>query len=125
MTNPFLDQKNFMEAGDQTTDEYDIKQKYLYESLIIEEYEEFNNAVDTEPLANQIKEACDMIVVLIGWLYSVGVKPWYMWELVHKNNMLKVANPPVKNADGKITKSPEAIKGKIIMMHDINEEING
>ena len=125
MPDVFDDQLDFMKAGDQTIETHNKAQKFLYENLIDEEYGEFYLAVENEPLANQIKEACDIIVVTVGWLYSVGIRPWFVWRLVHNNNMMKVKHPPIKDKQGKIIKSPEAIAGKASMMKKIQEEIDG
>ena len=119
----FDDERKFMIAGDQTVDELNLQQKRMYESFIEEEFIEFQNAVKDEPLANQVKEANDILVVTCNWLLSVGVNPEKCWNAVVANNMLKVANPPIKDpVTGKIQKSPESIQGKKLMMAIIEKE---
>ena len=115
-TNIFKDQEQFMTAGNQTVGAYNEEQQKLYVELITEEYGEFIDAVQYETLDNQVKEANDMLVVIAGWLHSVIPDAHKSWEAVHENNMLKVANPPIKDASGKIQKSPEAIAGKAVMI---------
>ena len=121
LCNIFSDQKEFMQAGNQTVGITNIDQKILYERLVKEEYVEFVKAILVEGLPEQIKEANDILVVVAGWLHSVGIDPEKAWRAVHDNNMLKVANPPVKDEYGKIQKSPEAIAGKAEMMGTLQE----
>ena len=116
MNSIFDDQAEFMLKGLQTTNGYNETQKEMYEDLIDEETDEFQEACINEPLANQIKEACDILVVVSGWLHSIGVEPQVAWDSVHSNNMWKVVNPPIKNAKGKIQKSPLSIKSSALMM---------
>lgn len=118
----FKDQRKFMKAGNQSVGVYSDKQKMLYEDLIQEETKEFLDAVLDEPLANQVKEANDILVVVAGWLQSVGVDANTCWNAVYQNNMLKVANPPIKDEKSKIQKSPEAIQGKKLMMEILEKE---
>ena len=74
-----------------------------------------------------IKEACDVIVVTLGLLLSMGIDVNKAWELVHKNNMSKVSNQDtiVKDENGKIMKSPESKARKAKMMEDIKELLSG
>lgn len=122
ITNPFSDQAEFMKGGDQTVGEMNAEQATLYEELIVEEYTEFMESLNGDSLADCVKEANDMLVVIIGWLHSVGITSENSWKAVHINNMLKVANPPIKDpVTKKILKSPEAIAGKIEMMKILKE----
>jgi len=121
ITNIFRDQTNFMLAGSQTVDEFNPEQKLLYQDLIVEEYDEFIGAITEEPLSHQIKEACDILVVVAGWLNSIGIDAEVAWRAVHSNNMLKVAYPPVKDKNGKIKKSDESRQGKKLMMTTLDK----
>ena len=114
----FEDQRRFMLAGQQEVT-YNPDQIKLYEKLIDEEYWEFRDALRTEPLENQLKECTDLLVVLSGWLISQGINAQSLWDIVHANNMAKVSEPPKKDANGKILKSPKSIERKEIMMREI------
>ena len=118
-TNIFTDQEQFMTAGNQTVGAYNEEQEELYVKLITEEYKEFIDAVQNETLENQVKEA---LAPLISRNVSSPQRipdAHKSWEAVHENNMLKVANPPIKDASGKIQKSPEAIIGKVVMIEKL------
>jgi len=119
----FEDQKDFMIAGGQVVDKQDEKQAELYDDLIDEEYYEFCTSLgftgsNEEPKENQIKEAIDLIVVTAGWLNSQGIDAQKAWDLVHANNLKKVANLS-KDSSGKVMKSEESIKAKGKLMEDI------
>lgn len=117
------DQKSFMYLGNQSTTIYNPEQMELYGSLFEEEIQELIDAIEPEEI---IKEACDVIVVTLGLLLSMGIDVHKAWELVHKNNMSKVSNQDilVKDVNGKIQKSPESIKRKAEMMKGIKELLN-
>ena len=113
----FKDQAAFMQAGGQITDKSNMMQSVLYESLVDEEYGEFYMACENpEPQENRIKEAIDLIVVTAGWLISQGIDAQKAWDIVHANNLAKVQDVTVKNAEGKIQKSEASIKRKAEMM---------
>jgi len=126
MTNIFSDQQEFMTLGQQTVLAHNPKQMELYRNLIKEEVIEFMNAtrLNNEPLVNQVKEANDILVVISGWLHSVGINPEIAWQAVHENNLLKVTFPATKDENGKIQKSKEAIAGKPVMMARLNELVD-
>lgn len=133
MSDIFTDQEQFMLAGGQTVGELNPEQMTLYRDLIKEEVIEYMNASrrDTngefaEPLENQCKELVDILIVVIGGLFSMGVKPNEAWDLVWQNNMAKVADKGnlVKDKNGKIMKSPESIARKAEMMDGIRALIN-
>jgi len=114
-------QKEFMKKGNQTTSELNIDQSKLYVNLVIEETAEFLHAVKTEPLENQVKEAIDIIVVTLGWLFSNGIDPYKAWKLVHKNNMAKLEDGVVKDSSGKIMKSNSSKQHKEALLNSIKE----
>ena len=126
MTDMIIDQTSFMYLGNQSTTTYNSEQMKLYEKLIIEEVSELHNAIAEEDKAEIIKEACDVIVVTLGLLLSMGIAVHKAWELVHKNNMSKVSNQDtiVKDGNGKIMKSPESKARKAKMMKDIKELVS-
>lgn len=113
------DQRRFMQAGNQTTNVYNIEQIYLYKSLISEEVNEFNTAFNSEGNSEILKEATDVLVVTLGLIWSMGVNPQDVWNLVHANNMAKVSDNVVKDETGKIMKSPESKARKEKMMENI------
>jgi len=114
-------QKEFMEKGNQTTSELNVDQSKLYVKLVIEETAEFLHAVKTEPLENQVKEAIDVIVVTLGWLFSNGINPYKAWKLVHANNMAKLEDGVVKDSSGKIMKSSKSKQRKESLINSIKE----
>lgn len=119
---PFKDQFDFMVAMDQKVDGSSVEQERLYESLVQEEVRELAVAM-TElyvvaskckkasefvvPLGEVAKESMDVIVVLIGMLYSMGIDPSMAWYEVHQSNMRKL-NPDTGKPDlderGKVIK---------------------
>lgn len=119
------DQKIFMVAANQTISNNNPNQRELYETLITEEFNEFKSAIDeNEPLPHQVKEAIDMIVVILGWLISAGTDVDEAWNLVWGNNMMKVANKMAKKReDGKVMKSEESIALKAQMMEDLKKTV--
>lgn len=102
MTNPFQDQKDFMLAGEQTVDHYNAAQTELYLKLVVEE---FGEALAATSLDNYLKELADMLVVIIGTMYSIGADADEVWRRVHASNMSKLVDGKlVKREDGKILK---------------------
>ena len=128
MTDMITDQRDFMYLGNQTTTVLNQEQMRLYLSLITEEYKELKVACENEfyELDEIIKEACDVLVVTLGLLLSMGIDVHKAWELVHKNNISKVSNQDsiVKDENGKIMKSPESKARKEQMMKGIKELLN-
>lgn len=115
------DQKEFMVAGGQEVEGYQFFQEELYSKLIIEEHSEWLLATMFESETNELKELIDQIVVILGKIISLGIDPQKAWDLVHANNMLKVGSKVVKDDNGKIIKSPEAIAAKVMMMKELEE----
>jgi len=126
MSDMVKDQTEFMQAGNQTTATDNNEQTLLYTNLVREEFFELMDAVEYNEKAEAIKEACDVIVVTLGLLLSMGIDVHKAWELVHKNNMSKVSNQDaiVKDGNGKIMKSEESKARKAKMMKDIGELLN-
>ena len=78
-------------------------------SLIVEEFEEFINAVEGEPDINQLKELADLVYVCFQYAENME---WDLEEAlirVHKSNMSKLGldGKPIRRADGKVLKGPE------------------
>lgn len=122
MTNMAQDQRDFMYMGNQTTTTYNEKQIGLYLKLIQEEEHELYCAeINQEPIENKLKEATDLLVVTLGYIWSHGINPNDVWNLVHTNNMAKVNETVIKDENGKIMKSPESIARKEKMMESIRK----
>lgn len=115
--NPFADQANFMRAGDQTVGAYNAKQASLYVDLIKEEVGELFDVLhadtgdlgvsEAEHVAKILDGAVDSLVVLIGFLHSMGPEAEALWAEVHRSNMSKVdpaTGKLVKREDGKVLK---------------------
>jgi len=120
-SNIIQDQLDFMKTGHQHTTGYHMDQEDLYTRLIIEEHGEWLLATLFETEQNQIKELVDILVVVLGKIISLGVDPQKAWDLVYANNMLKVTGKVVKDDNGKIIKSPEAIAAKAKMMRELED----
>lgn len=120
----FADQIKFMTWGSQTVDIFNANQLGLYVDLITEEYDEFSFAIRHEDVAHQIKEAVDLLVVVAGFLISMGIDAEEAWNIVHTNNLLKVSEKVERDANGKIMKSDASKHRKVIMMQKLQELID-
>lgn len=87
MTNPFQDQRTFMEACGQTTDDENQDQYRLYLNLIEEEVQELRDSTTPE---SDLDALIDIMVVTIGAIYSMGADPKGAWEEVMRTNMAKI-----------------------------------
>jgi len=120
-TNPFKDQREFMENAGHTIDKLNYEQYLgLYLNLVDEEY---NEVLTAETYPEAAKELMDLIYVCLGSLHSLGIDTEKLWSLVHNHNMLKVTSKPEYDSSGKVKKSEESIKAKQKLMEDIEELI--
>lgn len=107
MTNPFKDQKDFMEACDQTTNTVNLEQYGMYLGLIQEEGNELADAIKANDVVEQLDALLDIIVVSIGAMNSLGVDSEGAWNEVMRTNMAKI-DPETgkvrKREDGKVLK---------------------
>lgn len=117
------DMRRFMLAGNQLTI-FNMEGIQLYTNLINEEVSELMEALAELSDQDVIKEAVDVLVVTLGLIWSMGVNPQSVWNLVHANNMAKVSDTVVKDESGKIMKSPESKARKEKMMEQIKELLN-
>jgi len=126
MTDMITDQTSFMYLGNQSTTTLNREQLCLYYSLIQEECVELKEAYSGDSNSEIIKEACDVLVVTLGLLLSMGIDVHKAWHLVHKNNVSKVSNQDaiVKDENGKIQKSEASKLSKLKMMADIQGLLN-
>lgn len=104
MTNPFLDQAQFMRLCGQTVGTENIDQYALYLNLIKEEVQELE---DSRTREGDLDALIDILVVTIGAIHSAGFKGEVAWQEVMRTNFAKV--DPVtgkirKRSDGKILK---------------------
>lgn len=107
MSNPFLDQYNFMRACDQTTSHYNHEQYKMYLNLIQEEVSELQEAVDAEDKVEQLDALIDILVVTIGAIHSAGFNGESAWHEVMRTNFAKVdaeTGKVRKREDGKVLK---------------------
>ena len=94
--------KEFMLACNHTVYVKNRVQVKLYENLVLEELEEFNESVDTD---NELKELCDVLWVLIGYGFSKGWDMEGAFNEVARSNMSKCVNGVVmKDMNGKVKK---------------------
>lgn len=125
----FLDQQDFMKAGGQVVEKLSIEQRDLYAKLIEEEASEFMETQDQgyagQFIADDIKEAVDVIVVAAGYLISsLGVEgAQKAWNLVHESNLAKVSGVVEKREDGKILKNDEYKKTAKLKLMDALAEL--
>jgi predicted HAD superfamily Cof-like phosphohydrolase len=107
MSNPFLDQYNFMRACDQSTGHFDSSQYAMYLNLIQEEVAELQQAVDTNDTVEQLDALIDILVVTIGAIHSAGMNGEAAWNEVMRTNFAKI-DPETgkvrKREDGKVLK---------------------
>jgi predicted HAD superfamily Cof-like phosphohydrolase len=118
MTNPFKDQKEFMTKAGQYSNHWSDDNNMLYEQLILEEVEEFTKSKYGS--LNEVKELVDILVVVIGKLYSMGVDPEKAWKLVHENNMIKLEELSY-NTEGKVMKTERSKDAKKEMYRKMKE----
>jgi predicted HAD superfamily Cof-like phosphohydrolase len=107
MSDIFGDQKKFMRACGQTTDQINPAQFKLYSDLIDEEVAELKEAVDANDRVEQLDALIDILVVTAGALHSLGVNPEGAWKEVMRSNFDKVdaiTGRVKKREDGKVLK---------------------
>lgn len=107
MTNPFRDQKTFMQACDQTVDSFNHDQFDLYLNLIQEEVTELADSLDQEDPIETLDALIDILVVTIGAIYSMGANAEGAWKEVMKTNFAKIdreTGKVRKRDDGKVLK---------------------
>lgn len=104
MTNPFKDQARFMQACDQTVDNYNEAQYNLYCNLIEEEYNELSTAKNK---VEALDALIDILVVTVGAIHSMGADGEGAWNEVMRTNFAKIneeTGKVNKREDGKVLK---------------------
>jgi len=110
--NTRLDVAVFMRAGEQSVETTNAgfypsrqDQANLYANLIKEEYTELTTAIETQNIVETADACADLIWVLEGLMYSLGIDPQSVWEEVARSNMSKIVDGKlVKRYDGKVLK---------------------
>lgn len=109
MSDILNDQRKFMQACGQTTDEPNLQQYGMYIGLIEEECKELADAIAASDPVEQLDALIDIMVVTAGALHSLGVDAEGAWKEVMRSNFDKVdprTGRVTKRADGKILKPP-------------------
>jgi predicted HAD superfamily Cof-like phosphohydrolase len=76
----------------------------LRNRLIQEEFEEFQEAMQSKDLSAMAKELADLLYVVYGTAVSMGIDMEPVFKEVHRSNMSKVGG--YKREDGKWVKPP-------------------
>lgn len=76
----------------------------LRNRLIQEEFEEFQEAMQSKGLPDMAKELADLLYVVYGTAVSLGIDMEPVFKEVHRSNMSKVGG--YKREDGKWVKPP-------------------
>jgi len=107
MSDVFSDQRKFMQACGQTTDQFNQDQFDLYLRLINEEVTELKEANSLGDRVECLDALIDIMVVTAGALHSLGVDTNGAWKEVMRSNFDKVDSRTGrvnKREDGKVLK---------------------
>ena len=107
MTNPFRDQEKFMRACDQSVEDLNADQFYLYVNLIKEEVEELAVALSNDDRLETLDALTDILVVTIGAIHSMVADAEGAWKEVMATNFAKIdreTGKVRKREDGKVLK---------------------
>jgi len=115
--NTRLDVATFMRAGDQNVETNNagfypgrLSQADLYMDLVTEEFNELSEAVNKKDIVETADACADLIWVVEGLMYSLGIDPQTVWDEVAKSNHSKtVEGKLIKREDGKVLK-PETFQ---------------
>ena len=107
-----LDVATFMRAAKQNVETehpgyYESRQAQadLYFRLVKEEFEELSTAVAEHDIIETADACADLIWVIEGLMYSLGVDPQTVWDEVARSNNSKTVNGMlIKRDDGKVMK---------------------
>lgn len=91
-----------------TTPKWAHDRQDLRLDLIEEEVNEFLDEIEAEDLPKAVKEACDVVYVMVGWVIEQGVDFDKAFAEVHRSNMSKVWDDGQVRfrEDGKVLKPP-------------------
>jgi predicted HAD superfamily Cof-like phosphohydrolase len=107
MSDIFNDQRKFMRACGQTTDESNDQQFAMYLDLIREEYQELLEATQSKDRVETLDALIDILVVTAGAIHSFGVDGPGAWKEVMRSNFAKIdphTGKVRRRDDGKILK---------------------
>ena len=107
MTNPFRDQSKFMQACDQTVNNFNSTQFDMYCALIEEEHTELKQALADDNDVEVLDALIDILVVTIGAIHSAGFNGESAWKEVMATNFAKIdqgTGKVRKREDGKVLK---------------------
>jgi predicted HAD superfamily Cof-like phosphohydrolase len=115
--NTKLDVATFMRAGQQNVDTKNagfypgrLSQADLYMDLVTEEFNELSEAVNKKDIVETADACADLIWVIEGLMYSLGIDPQTVWDEVAKSNFSKTVDGQlIKREDGKVLK-PDTFK---------------
>jgi len=115
--NTRLDVATFMRAGEQNVETKNagfypgrLPQADLYFELVEEEFAELKEAVIKKDIVETADACADLIWVVEGLMYSLGIDPQTVWDEVTKSNNSKTVDGKlVKRDDGKVLK-PETFR---------------
>jgi len=115
--NTKLDVASFMHTGKQNVETKNpgfypgrMEQANLYFDLVKEEYNELVMAIKNQDIVETADACADLIWVVEGLMYSLGIDPQTVWEEVAKSNFSKIVDGQLlKRDDGKVLK-PESFK---------------
>lgn len=110
--NTRLDVAVFMGSGNQNVETRNagfyparIPQADLYMDLVTEEFNELTQAVIKKDIVETADACADLIWVVEGLMYSLGIDPQTVWDEVARSNMSKIVEGKlVKREDGKVLK---------------------
>ena len=118
MSDIFNDQRKFMRACGQTTDEFAESQYKMYCDLIQEEAQELKEALAGQDAVEQLDALIDILVVTAGAVHSLGADAEGAWKEVMRSNFAKIdlrTGKVTRRADGKVLKpqdwEPPRLKG--------------
>jgi len=107
MPNVFKDQYKFMKACDQSVDKFNSSQYNMYVTLIDEEREELEQAINNGDRVEQLDALIDILVVTVGAIHSAGFDAEGAWKEVMSTNFAKIdkeTGKVRKREDGKVLK---------------------
>ena len=118
MSDILNDQRKFMRACGQITDEYEESLYQMCCNLITEEVQELQDALEDRDTVEQLDALIDILVVTAGALHSLGVDADGAWKEVMRSNFAKIdprTGKVTRREDGKVLKpanwEPPRLKG--------------
>lgn len=104
MSDMYLNVRTFIMACDQDQNE---KNAGLYHKLIVEEFQEYIDALFAKDEVETLDACMDMIWVILGFCYMKGYDVDGAWKEVARSNLAKIndmTGKVIKREDGKVLK---------------------